>query len=370
MSDIKIPWAKPSIAKEELNEVIDCFKTNWLSSGPKVKRFEKEVAELLDVPFGVAVSNGTIALDIVLKTVGIKAGDEVIVPAMTYFATASAVSYQSATPVFVDIERDSFNLDPARISEVVTEKTKAILFIDYGGNPSKCDDIAEVGVKYGIPVVQDAAQSLGAVYKGAPMGAQTTISTMSFHMAKVMTCIEGGMIFTHDYNYKEQVISRRNQGEPRNGKYRHVLLGTNARMTDLQAGIGLAQLRKLPELLEGRRRVAEKYDELFSINDLNVKTVKTLREDSRNAYFFYPILIDDRNRIADVLREKHGIDTRIAYPMPVYKQELYKSGKAQCRHLECPIAEQVTSRILNLPIFSDMSDEMIETVVDAIKEEI
>ena len=370
MAEIKIPWAKPSIGKEELNEVIDSFEQDWLTSGPKVENFEKKLAKLFNVPFGIAVSNGTMALDIALKTIGIKSGDEVIVPAMTYFATASAVSYQNAIPVFVDIEEASLNLDPNRISEAITDKTKAILFIDYGGNPSNFDAINEIGIKYGIPVMQDAAQSLGAVYKGVPMGAQTKISTMSFHLAKVMTCVEGGMIFTHNAEYAEEVISRRNQGEPRDGKYKHVFLGTNARMTDMQAGIGLAQLKKLPGLLEGRKRVAEEYDNLFSNNDFYVKTANTTWENSRNAYFFYPILINDRDKIANVLRKKYGIDTRIAYPMPVYKQELYSSNKAKSRYLECPIAEKVTSQILNLPIFPDMSSELIEEVVNSIKKEI
>ena len=329
------------MGREELDEVVDSFERNWLTSGPKVEKFEREVAEFVGAPFGIAVSNGTVALDIVLKILGIGPGDEVIVPAMTYFATAAAVSYQHAVPVFTDIEGDSFNLDPKRVCEAITDKTKAILFIDYGGNPSDVD---------------------------VNMGAQTNISTMSFHMAKVMTCVEGGMVFTHSEEFKEQVVARRNQGEPPNMKYKHVVLGTNARMTDMQAGIGLAQLRRLPTLLEGRRRVAERYKELLSASGMNVTTITTRPENSRNAFFFFPILIDDRDRIADVLRDKHGIDTRVAYPMPVYEQELYASGGAVSRAMACPVAEDVTSRILNLPIFPDMSTEMIESVVEAIRD--
>lgn len=370
MGVINIPWAKPSIGNEELNEVINSFETNWLTMGPKVMKLEEKMAALLNVPYAIAVSNGTVALDIVYKTVGIGSGDEVIVPAMTYFATASAVTYQNALPVFVDIEKDSFNLDPQKIEEAITEKTKAIVFIDYGGNPSNFNEIAKLGDKYSITIIQDAAQSLGAVYKGNPMGAETEISSMSFHMAKVMTCIEGGMVFTHNASYKEYVASMRNQGEPSNGKYKHVLLGTNARMTDLQAAIGLAQLKKLPKLLDGRRAVAAKYDELFDKNNISVKKVSPIKESCKNAYFFYPILVQSRDRIAKNIREKYGIDTRIAYPMPVYKQELYSAGKAKCRYMDCPVAEEVTSKILNLPIFPSMSTEMIETVVSAIQVEL
>ena len=370
MTKFKIPWAKPAIDNEELTEVIDSFDVNWLTMGPKVANFEDRIASLLKVPHAIAVSNGTVALDIALKTIGIGPGDEVIVPAMTYFATASAVSYQNAVPVFVDIEKNSFNLDPQKIEEAISEKTKAILFIDYGGIPSDFENIARVGRKNGIAVVQDAAQSLGAVYKGNPMGAQTEISTMSFHMAKVMTCVEGGMIFTHNDKYKEEVMSRRNQGELRDSKYKHVLLGTNARMTDLQAAIGLAQLRKLPDFLKKRRKIASQYDKLFSTCNTSVKTVSVGKKDSQNAYFFYPVLVDSRDQIANVIREKYGIDTRIAYPMPIHKQELYSSGNAICRYMDCPVAEEVTSKILNLPIFPDMTREMVKTVVYSMLDEL
>jgi len=311
MKKIKIPWAKPELGEEELNEVIDSFKSNWLTMGPKVNKLEHEVSIFLEVPYAIAISNGTVALDLVLKAIGVEPGDEVIVPAMTYFATASSVSYQNAVPVFVDIEKETFNLDPDRIPEAITEKTKAIIFIDYGGNPSNYDAIAKVGQKYNIKVLQDGAQSLGAFYKGRPMGAQTETSTMSFHAAKVMTTIEGGMIFTHNESLKEDILSRRNQGESKGGKYIHITLGTNARMTDLTAGI-----------------------------------------------------------VSYVLREKYGIDTRIAYPMPLYKQEVFASGKLKYRKMECPIAEEVTSKILNLPIFPSMTDDMIEQVCRAIFKEI
>jgi len=370
MGKIRIPWAKPTIGIEELNEVIDTFESNWLTMGPKVRKFEQEMAQYLGVPHAIAVSNGTVALDLVLKAIGVGPDDEVIVPAMTYFATAAAISYQNAVPVFVDIEKDSFNLDAQRIDEAISEKTKAIIFIDYGGNPSDVDNIVEIGRKHGIPVMQDAAQSLGAVYKGVPMGAQTEISTMSFHMAKVMTCVEGGMIFTYDEKLRNEIICRRNQGELENGHYNHVVLGTNARLTDIQAGIALVQFQKLPELLRLRREVARKYDELFAKGNTNVKTARTVRENSQNCYFLYPILIDNRDQIALVLREEYGIDTRICYSRPVCKQEVYASKKLRCRHMECPVAEEVTSRILNLPIFPEMRDEMIEEVVDAVNSEL
>jgi len=370
MKKIRIPWAKPEIGAEELNEVLDSFENNWLTMGPKVRELERLFSEFLQVPHAIAVSNGTVALDIILKIVGIGHDDEVIVPAMTYFATVAAVSYQGATPVFVDIDRTSFNLDPDRIVAAISEKTKAIIFIDYGGNPSNYNEIAKIGREFDIPVLQDGAQSLGAIYKGHPMGAQTEISTMSFHMAKTMTTVEGGMIFTHRDDWKEEALSRRNQGEPRGGKYKHVLLGTNARMTDLQAGIGLAQFKKMKSMLNKRRQVAEEYDREFQKYEDKIKVVSTSYENSSNAYFFYPILIENRDKIAASLLDKHGIDTRIAYPMPVYEQEVYKSGALKSRKMHCPVAEEVTSKILNLPIFPSMTHDMIAEVCDKLLEEL
>ena len=369
MGDYEIPWAKPYFDGEELEEVKGSFETGWLSMGKKVRKFEKVMAELVGARYAVAVANGTVALDLAMKALEIERGDEVIVPAMTYFASASTVSYQGATPVFVDIDPTTFNLDPIRIEEAITTKTKAILFIDYGGNPAAYDQISQIAKAHGIPLLQDAAQSLGAVYKGAAAGAQAPVSTMSFHLAKVMTCVEGGMVFSDSLKMDSRLRTLRNLGEPPGEKYTHVALGTNARMTDISAGIGLAQARKLPFFLAERNRVAEHYDELFSASENGVKKVKTPKiqeAESRNAYFFYPVLLDSRDQIAQDLRAKFRIDTRIAYPVPVYGQPIYKSQKLPFRKMACPVAEDFCKKVLNLPIFPGMSSRDIEKVVGAV----
>ena len=366
MFDKKIPWAKPDIGKDELFEIIDSFKIDWLTTGPKTKKLEDSMAKFLNVPYAIAVSNGTIALDLALKALGVKYGDEVIVPAMTYFATVSAVCYQGAIPVFVDIEDQTFNIDPTKIEEAIGPKTKAIIFIDYGGNPADYDKISEIGRKYNIAVLQDGAQSLGAIYKGNPVGAQSPISTMSFHMAKVMTTVEGGMIFTHDQATRDRLLTMRNQGEPGGQKYTHTLLGTNARLTDLHAAIGVAQFEKLPKYLQARKQIAKKYDQIFSAKADKIKLVSTPFENSSNAYFFYPILIEKRDQVAEALREKYNIDTRVAYPMPVYNQPVFVSQKLQFRKMNCPVAERFTTQVLNLPIFFGMTDEEINRVAWAV----
>ena len=269
-----IPWAKPDIGIEEFKQIQSSFKSNWLTQGPKVKEFEKKMANFCNSKYGIAVSNGTSALDIAYKTLKIKEGDEVILPALSYFSTASMITYQKAIPVFVDIKQNNFNLDPQKIQQAISKRTKAIAFIDYGGNPSQLNEILNIGKKYNIKVLQDGAQSLGALYKGKPMGANTPISTMSFHMAKILSTVEGGMIFTNNKKFKNEIVMRRSHGEKKPGDYKHNILGYNARMTDLQAGIGLAQLDKLNFFVKKRQEVAKLYDSLFK-NCTNCQPIVT-----------------------------------------------------------------------------------------------
>lgn len=366
MNDITIPWSQPEIGEAELKQVVDSFRKDWLTMGPKVKEFERSMAEYLRVPHAVAVSNGTIALDIALKIMGVGPGDEVIVPAMTYMATAAAVSYQHAVPVFVDIEPQSYNLDPSKIEAALSPRTRGIIYIDYGGNPADSDAIKEIAKRHNLFVLLDAAQSLGARYRGVPAGNQTELSTMSFHMAKIMTTVEGGMIFTNNERYAAEARIRRNQGE--SGKYLHSHLGTNARMTDMSAGIGLSQFGKLEWMLRERKRVAQRYDSFFDGHS-EIEVMKCVRPQSSHAYFFYPILVASKNNVVDALRNR-GIDTRIAYPMPIYDQEVYKSGREQCRKIECPVAERFTSTVINLPIYPALTDEMVGVIAKTVLETI
>jgi perosamine synthetase len=362
MNEIIIPWSQPEINEEELNHVIGSFKKDWLTMGPKVEKFEQSMAEYLKAPYAVAVTNGTVAIDIGLKILGVGHGDEVVVPAMSYIATASAVSYQHAVPVFVDIEPQSYNLDPARIEDALSPKTKGIIYIDYGGNPADYEGLKTVAEKHGLFLLQDAAQSLGALYKGSPAGAQTEISTMSFHMAKVMTTVEGGMIFTHNQDYAKEARIRRNQGE--SGKYLHSHLGTNARMTDISAAVGLAQFEKLEYMLQERRRVADIYNSFFE-NNIDIKIIKCSYPQSKHAYFFYPILVENRDNLVFELRGK-GIDTRIAYPMPIYEQEVYSRNGLPCKAAPCPIAKEFASKVINLPIFPSLKDEQVAYIAEAV----
>lgn len=358
----RIEWSMPEVGQEELAEIIESFGANWLTMGPKVKAFEAAMAAFLQVPHAIAVSNGSVAIDLVLQMLDIGPGDEVIVPSMTYFATAAAVSRVGAVPVFVDIDEVSLNLDPERAEEAIGPRTRAMIFIDYGGNPADIDALLALGRRHGIEVIQDAAQSLGGVYQGRPLGAQARVSTMSFHMAKVMTTVEGGMIFTHDAALDRLARIYRSQGE--SAKYIHTHLGTNARMNDLMAGVGLAQLRKLPWMLNERQRVAASYDQHFSASP--VRTMPCERPDSAHANFLYPILVDNRDEVVEALKAVN-IDTRLVYPMPLYRQEVYACGRAICRSFASPIAEAMCTQALALPIFPQMTQAQIERVATVCK---
>ena len=360
---IKIPWAQPLIGKEEFNQIKDCFKRDRFTQGEKVKQLEKSLSKITNSKYVVAVSNGTVALDLAYKTLSIKANDEIILPALSYISTASAINYQGAIPVFVDVNKENNCIDVSKIEEAISKKTKAISFIDYGGNPAHHKEIIQISKKYKIPIVHDAAQSLGAFLNNKPLGANGDISTMSFHMAKVVTTIEGGAVFTNNLRYYKKLLILRNIGEgPK--KYNHIHLGTNARMTELQAGFGLAQLKKLNFILKQRKRVADYYNNKFK----NIKKIQKFEvfRNAKHANFFYPVMISKRDYVAKKLKENYGIDTRIAYPKPIYKQEMYLSNKLKFKKFRCKNTEEISKKILNLPIFPQMKKSEIEYVADAV----
>jgi dTDP-4-amino-4,6-dideoxygalactose transaminase len=337
-----IPWAKPAIDDAELNAVIACMKSGWLTSGPRVAQFEAEMAARAGRKFAVAVSNGTAALDVALRAARIGLGDEVIVPALSYVATASAVAIVGATPVFCDIEERNLGMDPASAAACVTPRTRAILCTDHGGNPCDFAALLSLAERCGVPLILDGAQSIGAMFNGKPALAHGMISTVSFHAAKTITTIEGGMVFTDDPALSRRMRIIRSQGEDPDRKYHHIELGHNFRMTELQAAIGLAQLGKLDTLLTDRRRLAEQYH--AELADLGLRTPGGV-PGGENSFFLYSLLVPDRDRIAQRLKAR-GIETRVCYPKPLYAQPILSQYKTE----PCPVAEKTCEVILNPPM--------------------
>jgi len=366
VKEMRIPWAKPYIDKEELDEVVDSIKSTWITMGPKVKRFESEMSDYIGVKHGIAVNSGTAALDVALKVLGVQPGDEVIIPAMTYIATANAALYQNARPVLADIDPDTFNIDPQDVSRKITKKTKCIIPIDYGGQGADYNALTQIAKEHNIYLLVDGAPSLGGEYKGKKLCSFGDIATTSFHAAKIMTTVEGGMIFTNDDKLDRQSRIIRNQGEDPQAKYYHTLLGHNYRMTDLHAAIGLAQFRRLDSILRKRADLAAYYSENLQ-QCADVIKLPYVATYNRHAWFLYTILVDNCDAVCEYCKNK-GIELRRSWPLPIHKQPIYRDIIGNTSY---PVAEDISQRILNLPMYYTMTQEEQDYVIkhlrDAVK---
>ncbi|MEU5075431.1 DegT/DnrJ/EryC1/StrS family aminotransferase [Streptomyces asoensis] len=363
----RIPWADPVIEDEEKRAVADVLDSGRLTQGPRVADFERRMAAHLGVEFAVAVSSGTTALEILFQALEIGRGDEVIVPSMTYFATAASVSRTGATPVFVDVHPSTFNLDAARVETAVGPRTRAIAFIDFGGTVAAHEELTAVARRHGLLLIQDAAQSLGASRDGRPVGADAPYSAMSFHMAKMLTTVEGGMVFTSDGGLASRVRELRSQGEGKKGV--HTSMGTNARMTELQAAIGLAQCERMGALWRGREELSRYYTENF--RDIEgVHVVAPERPGVENGNFLFRVLLNSREEVCQAF-DSAGIEFRITYPIPVYRQPAYTAGNFPYRVTESPVSEWFARRVLALPMSARMSESDRElictTLIKAVK---
>ena len=361
---IKIPWAKPDIGKEEFDEIKSSFESNWFTLGPKVKLFEKQMANYCNAPYSAAVSNGTVALDIALKTIGISPGDEIIVPAMTYFSTASSVSYQNAVPVFVDIESETFNIDPSKIEKSITSKTKAIMPIHYAGQVCEMDEINEIAQKHNLHVVEDAAPAVGALYKGKKAGTLGNIAGFSFFPDKNMTTGEGGMIVTNDSELAETCQILKKNGASK--RYYNTHIGWNFKMPDICAALGISQLKRIESIIDAKNLRAKIYGEL--LDSVKGITTPVVRQYNKVTYMLYSILTESltmREKIRTSL-EKHCIETIINFPsMHLQPAYVEKYGNKE-GHL--PVSEDMSERILGLPIFINMTQDQQELVARVIKE--
>jgi perosamine synthetase len=350
---MKIAWSLPDINKQDINSIQKVFKSNWFSMGKEVECFEKKIASYLNVNHAIATSTGTSALDVALKCINIKEGDEVIIPALTYIATGNAVLYNNATPVFVDID-DTLNIDTSLIEKKITEKTKLIINVDLGGNVSNYSELQRISHEYNVPLLVDGAQSLGSEYCGVKCCTHGLINTTSFHAAKILTTIEGGMIFTKDENICDKAKAIRNQGET--SKYLHQYLGNNYRMTDVLAAMGNSQSDRLEKTLEKRKIKVDYYKK----NLENVSYPKELKN-TVNSNFLFLILVENRDKMNDYLHA-NGIDTRITYPMPINEQPLFRKFSKDF----FPVAKKVSNRIISLPLHNKLTTEEQDYIIKKI----
>lgn len=350
-----IPIARPILDREEIEGVVAVLESGNLAQGKVVDRFERMFAEMIGVKHAIAVSSGTAALHAALLAHGIGQGDEVITTPFTFAATANAVLYTGARPVFVDILEDTFNINPDLIREKITARTKAILPVHLYGHPADMLAIAEVADEAGLPIIEDAAQAHGAAIGGRKVGTFGT-GCFSFYATKNITVGEGGIVTTNEDKIAERLNLLRNHGQ--RGRYHHEVLGYNYRMTDLHAAIGVAQLSRLEEFT--LKRIANA--EYFNARLRNVVTPRS-RPDCRHVYNQYTIRIPRARDDAVRILKNAGIATAVHYPIPIHKQPLYLNLGFRDT---LPVAEKASSEVLSLPVHPALSQQDLETIVAAV----
>ena len=358
-----IPISKPVFGREEVEAVRKVLQSGMLVQGEKVKSFEKAFANYIGVDHAVAVTNGTIALDVALKALRLGQGDEVILPAFSFIASSNCVLFQGAKPIFADIDQRSLNIDPSDVNKKITAKTKAIIAVHIFGQPAKMEELKEITQDHGIFLIEDAAQAHGAEYKGQKVGGIGNIGCFSFYATKNITTGEGGMIMTNNGEFARRSRLLRDHGQTE--KYHHIVLGYNYRMTELSAAVGLVQLKKLDELNEKRIKNAKMLNE--GIEKIRGLTPPYVEEYAKHVFYQYVVKVEEdysmeRNELAKHL-EKMGIGTAVHYPIPIYKQPLYH-GLGYDKTI-CPITEESCKRVLSLPVHPSVNDEDVQYITDA-----
>ncbi|MDM7935294.1 MAG: DegT/DnrJ/EryC1/StrS family aminotransferase [Methanothrix sp.] len=357
-----IPIAKPIIGEEEIAAVVEVLRSGMLAQGEAVARFEEMFARYIGAKHAVAVGNGTIALDLALKALGLRPGDEVITPAFTFIATANCVLYQGMRPPFADVDARTFNIDPEDLAERITPRTRAVIGVHLYGQPFDLRAVQEICDDKGLFLVEDCAQAHGAEFEGRKVGT-FGIGCFSFYPTKNMTTGEGGMITTEDDGLAARLRLLRNHGDT--GKYNHVALGYNYRMTNLQAAIGLAQLSRLEGFTEKRIENARQLDRGISIEGI---TTPYRAENVRHVYHQYVVRVEDelhasRERLMEHLQGR-GVASAVHYPRAVYEQPLYRDmGLGDAR---CPVSEEVSRRVLSLPVHPALSKEDVGYIAESI----
>ena len=361
----KIRVAEPDIREEDAKAMYQAVIENRLSSGLYVAEFENKFAQYVGVKEAIAVNSGTAALHLALESLELKNG-EVITTPFTFAATSNVIVLQNMKPVFVDIEPDTYNLDPKKIEQSITPKTKAIMPIHYGGQCAEMDEINEIAEKHNLQVIEDAAPALGAIYKGKKAGALSKIAGFSFFPDKNITTGEGGMITTNDSELAEKCrILRRNGASKR---YYNIYVGWNFKMPDPNAALGISQLKRIEDIIRLKNEKAKYYEEQLSpLEDIVPPLVRNYHS---HTFMLYSILTKNnsqREKIRTAL-SKEGIETRINFP-PMHLQPIYVK-KFGFKEGLVPITENISERILGLPIFIKMTEEQQDTVIETIKQSI
>ena len=360
-----IPVAAPALIGNEKKYVLDCIKSNWISSNGKyIQNFEESFADFNKVKYALSCSNGTVALHLALMALGISTGDEVILPTFTYVATANAVMYCGAKPIFIDSDSETWNIDPSLIEKFITKNTKAIIVVHIYGHPVDMDVVMNIAQKHHLFVIEDAAEAHGAEYKGQIVGSFGDISIFSFYGNKVITTGEGGMVITNNDLLASKVRQLKGQGMDPSRRYWFPILGYNYRMTNIAAAIGLAQLENINWHISRRREIATRYQENFK--DFPEIQLQPEKPYARSIHWLSSITISEiipisRDQIMKEL-EILGIETRpFFYPLhllPIYQNQ--NIGR------DFPVAEKIAARGINLPSSANLTSAEIDFVCSGI----
>lgn len=373
MSDARfIPYGRQSIDDDDIQAVTDVLRSDWLTTGPAVERFEADLCAYTGARYGVAMSSGTATLHAAMFALNIGPGDEVIVTPMTFVASANCILYQGGTPVFADVDPDTLLLDPAAVEASITPRTKAIIAVDYAGQPCDWDALSAIADRHHLALVADGCHALGARYKGRAVGTLADITVFSFHPVKHITTGEGGMAVTDDERLATRMRHFRGHGitttaaerEKMGGWYYEMVdLGYNYRITDIQCALGSSQLKKLDGWIVKRNALAQWYDAAFASTD-----IKPLihRSGLVHGYHLYIVRVDRRDERFKTLRDA-GIGVNVHY-MPVYLHPYYQ-GLGYSAGL-CPVAEEAYEKIMTLPLWVGMDQGDLERVVQGLTAEL
>ena len=370
MSDF-LPYGRQYIDESDIEAVAEALRSDFITTGPLVVEFEKKISDRVGARHGVAVSSGTAALHAAMYALDVKPGDEVIVPPITFAATSNSVIYQGGTPVFCDVSPDTLLIDTQKIRDAITPRTKAIVAVDYAGQPCDWDELKKIADENNLSLVADSCHALGATYKGRPCGSLADITVFSFHPVKHITTGEGGMAVTNDEKLAERLRRFRGHGITSTAserekigawKYEMVDLGYNYRLSDIQCALGISQLKKLDGWLKKRDELAKIYAEALKGSKANPLKVN---ENSSHAWHLYTVKVPNRDKTFKKMREK-GIGVNVHYS-PVHLHPYYRE-KFGHKPGEFPIAEEAATEILTLPLWPGMEKENVLRVVDALNE--
>lgn len=376
--DSYLSYGSQWVTERDIEFVVETMRSPFLTQGPKIEEFERAVAEQVGAEYAVAFCNGTAALHGAMFAAGIGQGDEVITTPLTFAATSNAVLYQGGTPVFADIDPQTYLLDVAKAEALITSQTKVIVPVDFTGQPVNMQVFRELADRHGLVYIQDAAHSFGASYAGEPVGSVADMTMFSFHPVKPITTGEGGVIVTNNQDYYERLLRFRSHGitkDPRfmereiHGPWYHEMieLGYNYRMTDMQAALGIVQLERIEEFIIHRQEIARYYEGAFEAYKEWLVTPKVVA-DASSGWHLYVIslrienLTVGRREIFEALQaEKIGVNVHYipVYFHPYYEKLGYKKGS-------CPVAEQAYETFITLPLFPRMSEQDIQDVIHAV----